>query len=120
MFDKRAGYFLNFPGNPNIPRCTYDRDGKRFARGKPSIAYAHIVAQRADPNAPGDEGRLSLQYWFFYYFNDFNDKHEADWENIKLFFPVGTVEARSADTAGVGRLRTARGRRVRGLGQRQG
>ena len=93
MFDKRAGYFLNFPGNPNIPRCTYDRDGKRFARGKPSIAYAHIVAQRADPNAPGDEGRLSLQYWFFYYFNDFNDKHEADWENIKLFFPVGTVEA---------------------------
>jgi hypothetical protein len=93
MFDKRAGYFLNFPGNPNIPRCTYDRDGKRFARGKPSIAYAHIVTQRADPNAPGDEGRLSLQYWFFYYFNDFNDKHEADWENIKLFFPVGTVEA---------------------------
>ena len=93
MFDKRAGYFLNFPGNPNIPRCTYDRDGKRFARGKPSIAYAHIVAQRADPNAPSDEGRLSLQYWFFYYFNDFNDKHEADWENIKLFFPVGTVEA---------------------------
>ena len=93
MYDKRAGYFLDFPGNPNIPRCTYDRDGKRFARGKPSIAYAHIVAQPADPNAASDDGRLSLQYWFFYYFNDFNDKHEADWENIKLFFPVGTVEA---------------------------
>ena len=93
MFDKRAGYFLNFPGNPNIPRCTYDRDGKRFARGKPSIAYAHIVTQRPDPNAPGDQGQLALQYWFFYYFNDFNDKHEADWENIELFFPVGTVEA---------------------------
>jgi hypothetical protein len=85
LFDKGVSYFLNFPGNPNVPRCTFDRDGKRFARGRPSIAYARIFAQP-------DQRRLALQYWFFYYFNDYNDKHEADWEGIQLVFGVGTVE----------------------------
>jgi hypothetical protein len=92
LYDRGVGYFLNFPGNPNVPRCTYDRNGKRFARGRPSIAYAKVFTQRADPNVPGDQGQLALQYWFFYYFNDYNDKHEADWEGIQLVFGVGSVE----------------------------
>jgi hypothetical protein len=93
LFGKGEGYYLNFPGNPNIPRCTFDRDGKQFARGRPSIAYAHIVTRAADQGVPGDRGRLALQYWFFYYFNDYNDKHEADWEGIQLVFPAATASA---------------------------
>ena len=31
-------------------------------------------------------GQLALQYWFFYLFNDYNDKHEGDWEMIQLDF----------------------------------
>jgi hypothetical protein len=89
LYGKGEGYFLNYPGNPNFPRCTYDRDGKRFARGKPSITYAHIVTQPS--GEPGGTGRLALEYWLFYYFNDYNDKHEADWEGIQLVFDADSA-----------------------------
>jgi hypothetical protein len=49
LFGKGEGYYLDFPGNPLRPRCTYDRDGKRFALGKPSIAYAHYRHQAGKP-----------------------------------------------------------------------
>jgi hypothetical protein len=48
--------------------------------------YARVVA---DPWHPG---QLALQYWFFYVFNDFNDKHEGDWEMIQLDLPAGSAE----------------------------
>ena len=35
---------------------------------------------------PAYPGQLALQYWFFYVFNDYNDKHEGDWEMIQLDF----------------------------------
>ncbi|HEY1316856.1 MAG TPA: hypothetical protein VGF10_06550 [Gaiella sp.] len=85
LYRKGAKYFLNFPGDPLQPGCTYARDGRRFARGKPSIAYAHIARE------PGVGDRLALQYFFFYYFNAYNDLHEADWEGIQLVFDVGSV-----------------------------
>jgi Vacuolar protein sorting-associated protein 62 len=91
LFGKGKGYYLDFPGNPLRPRCTYDRDGKRFALGKPSIAYAHIVTGHGATDKPAAPQRLALQYWFFYYFNNFNDKHEADWEGIQLVFNVGSA-----------------------------
>jgi len=65
LFGKRDGYFLDSPGNPLRPSCTYDRDGKRFALGRPSIAYAHIVADKGDPGDPKASDHLVLQYWFF-------------------------------------------------------
>ena len=37
-------------------------------------------------------GRLALQYWFFYVYNDWNNKHEGDWEMIQLVFDAGTPE----------------------------
>jgi hypothetical protein len=91
LFGTSEGYFLDFPGNPLRPGCKYDRDGRRFGRGRPSIVYAHIVAEPGDPRRFGDPGRLALQYWFFYYFNDFNDKHEADWEGIQIVFEAGSA-----------------------------
>jgi len=92
LFGKGQGYFLDFPGNPLRPGCKYDRDGKRFDFGRRSMAYAHIVAKARDPGRLGDRGRLALQYWFFYYFNDFNDKHEADWEGIQLVFGAASAD----------------------------
>jgi Vacuolar protein sorting-associated protein 62 len=86
LYGKESGFFLNFPGNPLVPLCTYVRDGKRFAEGKPSITYAHVTAEAGVP------GRLALEYWFYYYFNDFNNKHESDWEGIQLVFEADTVE----------------------------
>ncbi len=33
-----------------------------------------------------------MEYWFYYYFNDWNDTHESDWEMIQLTFPTTSVE----------------------------
>jgi hypothetical protein len=48
--------------------------------------YAHIATERGRP------GQLALQYWLYYVYNDYNDKHESDWEKIELHFDAGTVE----------------------------
>jgi len=48
------------------------------------VAYAHLAAEAGRP------GRLALQYWFFY---DFNDKHEGDWEMIQLVFHAPDANA---------------------------
>ena len=86
LYGKGKGYFLDFPGNPLNPGCTYEEDGRRFAEGAPSLAYAHITGEEGVP------GKLALEYWFYYYFNDFNNKHESDWEGIQLVFDADTVE----------------------------
>jgi hypothetical protein len=85
LYGKGDGYFLDFPGNPLNPGCTYAEDGKRFAEGAPSLAYAHITTEEGRP------GKLALEYWFYYYFNDFNNKHESDWEGIQLVFDADTA-----------------------------
>ncbi len=86
LYGKGEDYFLDFPGNPLEPGCTYEADGMRLAEGKPSLAYAHVTTQAGAP------GKLALEYWFYYYFNDFNNKHESDWEGIQLVFDADTVE----------------------------
>jgi hypothetical protein len=86
LYGEGKGYFLDFPGNPLNPGCTYEQDGRRFAEGAPSLAYAHITGEEGVP------GKLALEYWFYYYFNDFNNKHESDWEGIQLVFDADTVE----------------------------
>ena len=86
LFGKGDEYYLDFPGNPLRPGCTYVEDGAEFADGQPSLAYAHITSEAGVP------GKLALEYWFYYYFNDFNNKHESDWEGIQLVFDADTVE----------------------------
>jgi hypothetical protein len=87
LVGKDDTYYLDFPGDPNHPSCTYDETFKRFAaqsQAKPTT-YAHVVVDR-------ERGRLVLQYWFWYYFNDWNNTHESDWELIQLVFDATTVE----------------------------
>src|SRR4029450_7243478 len=78
LYGKGKDWSLDFPGNPYNPGCTYARDAIGLGQGRPLVTYAHIVTQ---PDVPG---RLALQYWFFYYFNQFNDLHEGDWEMVQL------------------------------------
>jgi hypothetical protein len=74
------GYNLDFPGSALSPGCSYVDWARRIAMTSPPTAYAHIAT---DPSYPG---KLSLQYWFFYVFNDWNNKHEGDWEMTQLDF----------------------------------
>jgi hypothetical protein len=80
-------YYLDFPGNPRRARCTYETDFKRFAAaiGAEPTAYARIVVDEA-------EERLVLQYWMYFYFNDWNNTHETDWEMFQLVFDATTPE----------------------------
>jgi hypothetical protein len=35
-------------------------------------------------------GRLAIEYWFLYLYNDFVDRHEADWEGVTVVVDSGT------------------------------
>jgi hypothetical protein len=75
-------FHLNLPGDPLGDTCVYARDFAKLKReGKaPAATYAHIAREAGHPG-------FVLQYWFFWYFNQFNDLHEGDWEGMQLTFP---------------------------------
>jgi hypothetical protein len=79
-------YFLDLPGNPITDRCAYQRWFRRIGATAPSAVYAHVATEKGVPD------RLALQYWLYYVYNDFNDKHESDWEMIQLEFDASSVE----------------------------
>jgi hypothetical protein len=81
-------YHLDFPGNALDPGCTYELWARRLTEGSEPAVYAHVVSEAAYA------GKVALQYWFFYPFNDFNNTHEGDWEMIQLVFDAD--DARSA------------------------
>ena len=82
----QAGDYINLQGRPLSPGCFYEKQFKRwFGDRKPTI-YAHIVT---DPEHPG---KLAVQYWFFYTFNDFTNRHEGDWEMAEVDFDAATPE----------------------------
>ena len=47
---------------------------------------------------PGYPGRLALQYWMFYVYNDWNNLHEGDWEMIQLNFDAASAAQALRDT----------------------
>ena len=73
-------YHLDFPGNPLDPGCDYERWADGVVGDTKPTVYAHVVTQADRP------GLVALQYWFFYPFNDYNNKHEGDWEMVQLVF----------------------------------
>ncbi len=83
----RFEYHLDFPGNALSPGCDYNRWAQRLTAGSDPVVYAHVVGEADAP------GKLALQYWFFYPFNDFNNTHEGDWEMIQLVFDAPDVRA---------------------------
>lgn len=86
-----ANHYLDLPGNPREPGCSYERHARERMRGYEPTVYAHIAQENGVPG-------LALQYWFYYYFNDFNDKHESDWEMMQLTFNADSAaEALSQD-----------------------
>ena len=73
-------YHLDFPGDALDAGCDYERWNRRITQGTSPTVYAHVTGD------PGFPGRVALQYWLFYAFNDFNNTHEGDWEMIQLVF----------------------------------
>ncbi|MCB0861917.1 MAG: hypothetical protein KDB66_01745 [Solirubrobacterales bacterium] len=83
--------YIDLPGDPLGDTCVYSKDFTRMKNeGEAPVAvYAHIAREK------GHSG-IALQYWFYWYFNQFNDLHESDWEGMQLTFgadtPAGALE----------------------------
>lgn len=79
--------YLDFPGNPRDPGCTYETYFKQKAAelGLQPSTYVRFIPDYA-------AHRLYVEYWFYYYFNDWNDTHESDWEMMQLTFATTSVE----------------------------
>ena len=78
-------YHLDFPGNALDPGCDYLHWQRRLTVGHAPAVYAHVATDSAHP------GKLALQYWLFYVFNDWNNLHEGDWEMIQLVFDASSA-----------------------------
>jgi hypothetical protein len=77
-------YHLDFPGNALDPGCDYLLWQRRLTVGHSPVVYAHVATD------PGHPGKLALQYWLYYVFNDWNNLHEGDWEMIQLVFDASS------------------------------
>jgi hypothetical protein len=93
----RFEYHLDYPGDALDPGCLYEEWSQRLTVGHTPTVYAHVAQEQGKP------GKLALQYWSFYVFNDFNNTHEGDWEMIQLVFDAGdAAEALGEDPVEVG------------------
>lgn len=90
LFGLNEGFYLDFPGEALRPGCIYEQDFDKYTGTttghREAVVYARIATQADEPD------KLVVQYWFYWYFNDWNNKHESDWEGIQLLFDVGAVE----------------------------
>ena len=97
-----ADWHIDVPGNALDPECSYERLYDDLAAAP--VSYGRIAS---DPEHPG---RLVVQYWFFYLYNDWNDRHEGDWEMIQLVFDAPDAAAALRHRARAGDVRPARRR----------
>ncbi|MFL6167131.1 MAG: hypothetical protein ACJ710_12650 [Ornithinibacter sp.] len=74
-----SGYHLDFPGSPLNPGCSYEQWSDEETAGSAPTTYARVVSEQGRPG-------LAVQYWLYYPFNDFNNKHESDWEMTQVEF----------------------------------
>ena len=97
LHGRGEGFFLDFNGLALEPGCVYEQDFDTYAAGTNPVVYAHIVQQVDRPD------RLAVQYWLYWYFNDWNNTHESDWEFIQVLFEAGSVaEALASEPIAVG------------------
>jgi hypothetical protein len=81
-----AGDYIDLQGKPLSPGCFYEQQFKRWFGARKPTVYAHVATDSEH------RGKLAVQYWFFYTFNDFTNKHEGDWEMAQVDFDAATPE----------------------------
>jgi hypothetical protein len=78
--------YLDLPGDPINPGCGYEKQFRNWYGERQPSVYAHVATDSEHP------GKLAVQYWFYYTFNDFTDLHESDWEMAQVDFDASTPE----------------------------
>lgn len=90
-------YHLDFPGDALNPGCGYEQWSRQISEGTAPTVYGRVSTDPARP------GHVSVQYWFFYVYNDFNNLHEGDWEMIQLIIDApDAVAALDVEPTSVG------------------
>ncbi len=81
-----AASYLDVRGaQPNANAALYPSIEQQLESTTPRpTVYWHVVRQATT-------GRVAIEYWFMYLYNDFFDKHEADWEGVTVFLQNDTV-----------------------------
>lgn len=80
-----AATYLDIRGaEPNLHAANYPiiEHQLELVRPRPTV-YFHFAYQPAT-------GRVAIEYWFLYLYNDFYDQHEADWEGVTVVLENGT------------------------------
>lgn len=77
--------YLDFPGKSLNPGYTYAEYQATYAPLPEVAVYAHVAREADRP------GYVAVQYWFYWYYNDWNDRHESDWEFIQVLFEADDV-----------------------------
>ena len=84
--DEGASDYTNYTAH----RVYYQAVLSPEAAGPPIVAYAHVVRDE-------DAGHITIQYWLFYYYNDWFNKHEGDWEAVQVMLSAAGEPEWDAD-----------------------
>ena len=82
--DGGVEWHVDLPGNALDPGCDFEQDYD--ALDTPPVVYGRVTTDSEHP------GQIVVQYWFFYIYNDWNDRHEGDWEMMQLLFEADDAE----------------------------
>ncbi len=97
LYGRGDGFFLDFNGLALDPGCVYEQDFDASTSGTDPVVYAHVVQQPDEPDF------VAVQYWLYWYYNDWNNTHESDWEFVQVLFEASSVEdALASDPVEVG------------------
>lgn len=81
-----AGYHLDFPGDALRPEgCVHADFQESLLARRRSTVYGRVARDADRP------GALVVQYWSFYVYNDWKNRHEGDWEMVQVEFATGDV-----------------------------
>jgi hypothetical protein len=77
--------YLDIGGaQPGSNPSAYSQIEQRLRDAHPrATVYWHIARQPSS-------GRLAIEYWLLYLYNDFYDRHEADWEGVTVILQGST------------------------------
>lgn len=84
---------------PVTPAATYldVRGAQPYAHASQYRTVEHELEAARGPTAywrlqrQPSTGRIAIEYWFLYLYNDFVDRHEADWEGITVIVKDGAA-----------------------------
>jgi len=87
LYGRGPGTYLDLAGDALAPGCIFADDSARYAPLSKSAVYAHVTTEADRP------GYVAVQYWLYWYYNDWNDKHESDWEFVQVLLKAPSVQA---------------------------